>query len=99
MGPAWEGILVMLHANKKASLSVETHHEKKHTMRSFQYIYFFVIYIKKNYLKLKYRVTGKVSQHRNKTSLLLLKYNLQDYKPINPAKSHLIKSHLIEWSL
>jgi len=47
MGPAWEGILVMLHANKKASLSVETHHEKKHTMRSFQYIYFFVIYIKK----------------------------------------------------
>lgn len=47
MGPAWEGILVMLHANKKASLSVETHHEKKHTMRSFQYIYIFVIYIKK----------------------------------------------------
>lgn len=47
MGLTWEGILVMLHANKKASLSVETHHEKKHTMRSFQYIYFFVIYIKK----------------------------------------------------
>lgn len=47
MGLTWEGILVMLHANKKASLSVETHHEKKHTMRSFQYIYIFVIYIKK----------------------------------------------------
>lgn len=40
MGLTWEGILVMLHANKKASLSVETHHEKKHTMRSFQCIYF-----------------------------------------------------------
>lgn len=47
MGLTWEGILVMLHANKKASLSVETHHEKKHTMRSFQYIYIFCYLYKK----------------------------------------------------
>lgn len=45
-GLAWEVIPVMQHPNKKASLSVKTHHEKKHTVRSFQYRYF-LLFIKK----------------------------------------------------
>lgn len=52
----------------------------KHTMRRNTLWEVFNIdifcYLLKNFLKLKYRVTGKVSQHYNKTSLFLLKYNL-----------------------
>lgn len=58
------------------SVSGNTPWEETHYEKFSIYIYFCYLYKKKNYLKLKYRVTGKVSQHRNKTSLLLLKYNL-----------------------